>query len=208
MQLTPLQKEYMIGFLLGDASVEKKTANANCRIRFHHSIKQLPYIKWKHKLLSPHSGKLTEYQRGDSKREKGIFKGCRFYTYARPCFNIYREIFYAGGKKIVPENIDPLINENSLATWFLDDGSRDKRFTFRFHTNSYTLRECDCLQQALWENFSIEAKVHKTPSLDPDRGFILYVGTKGGKKLHSIVKGLVEKELPLFHYKLFEPCND
>ena len=75
MSLTNIQKEYIIGFLLGDSSVEKK--NVNCRIRFHHSIKQLQYIQWKHKMLAPHCGKLTEYQRDDSKRGKGLFKGCR-----------------------------------------------------------------------------------------------------------------------------------
>jgi hypothetical protein len=80
MQLTTLQKEYIIGFLLGDSSVEKRGVNINCRIRFHHSIKQLSYIQWKWKLLAPHSVLLTEYQRDDSKRGKGIFKGCRFYT--------------------------------------------------------------------------------------------------------------------------------
>jgi hypothetical protein len=110
-----------------------------------------------------------------------IVKGERAFLRAavftlRRDFNIYREMFYPKGKKIVPDNIGPLLSKNSLAVWFLDDKSRDKPFTYRLHTNSFTEREVDCLRQALFENFSLEAKVHKTFSSKPDTGFILYLG--------------------------------
>lgn len=152
--------------------------------------------------------KLTEHERDDSKRGKGLFKKFHFHSYTRGCFNVYREMFYSQGRKIVPENIGQLVSENSLAFWFLDDGSLDKRFTYRLHTNSFRGREVDWLRRALLDNFSLESALHKTISPESDRGFFIYVGAKSGKKLHDIVKLLVGKGLPFFYYKLSKPRND
>ena len=127
--LTSLQKEYIIGFLLGDSCIERN--GRNCRIRFDHSIKQLDYLRWKHHQLCPHSGKLTEYQVIDV-RQKQPYKGCRFYTKTRECFNVYLQLFYPRKKKIVPQNISQLLTARGLAVWFLDDGSRETRASALF----------------------------------------------------------------------------
>ena len=210
MALTPLQKQYIIGFILGDSRVEKN--GKNCRIRFDHSIKQLAYLQWKHKLLAPFSGKLVEYTRSD-KRLKKLYGGCRFYTFSRPEFTFYRHLFYPSGKKQVPANIGDYLTAAALTSWFLDDGSRKTDCsTLILHTNSYLSAEVEFLRRALKDNFSISTRLGKSYSKNKQdgrqRGFILHMNPENSKKMALIVKPLIERELPLFLYKLWKPCND
>jgi len=51
MSLTKMQREIVIGLLLGDAFMQK-TGSRNARLRLEHSAGQKEYIFWKHKVLS------------------------------------------------------------------------------------------------------------------------------------------------------------
>ena len=115
MHLSWRQKQLIIGFILGDTSV-----GCNCRLRFDHSRLQLDYCRWKHKALFPHCGKFTEYDSWD-KRTKKHYGKCRFYTWTRQYFNVYRETFYPEVEKKIPLHMgDLLTSQWALAAWFFD----------------------------------------------------------------------------------------
>ncbi len=156
-ELTDRQKQYIIGFLLGDAYAEKHPVN--CRLGFHHSQTQLAFVNWKHELLKPYSGKLTLYEDQDKKTGK-FYKKCRFCTYTRQEFNIYRQLFYPQGEKIVPKNIGSLLTEAGLVGWYMDDGSyRKDRKTFRLSTHCFSRGDVKFLQTVLKNNFSLETTI-------------------------------------------------
>ena len=73
-----LFKETVVGSLLGDAHLEK-AKSGNCRLRFLQDIKQLEYLKFKHRLLKPFSLKISEVARFD-KRTQRSYKQCKFDT--------------------------------------------------------------------------------------------------------------------------------
>ena len=213
MQLTKKQKEYIIGFLLGDGYAEKHPVN--CRLGFHHSQSQLFYIRCKHKLLTPSSGKLTLYQDPDKKTGK-FYKKCRFCTYTRPEFNIYRQLFYPENVKIVPQNIGDLLTEKGLVAWYMDDGSyRKDRNTFRISTNYFSRNDVELLQATLCKNFSISTTISssrsskkKSRKAGDSKDWILNIEKTSCQHLKSIISFLISQELHFFHYKLLKPRND
>ena len=204
MNLDERPKQLLIGFILGDSSVERN--GPNCRLRFDHSHLQLDYCRWKHRVLSPHSGKFTEYDTWD-KRTKKFYAKCRFYTWTRQYFNVYRETFYPGGKKKIPPSIESLLTSDwALAVWFLDNGSRRTDCAaLRLHTNSYTREECELLAAALKSNFSIEASLNKARPREKiggeGRDNILHMGGESARKLDSLVRPIIKAEFPQFLYK-------
>ncbi len=193
------QEDVLIGAILGDSHVEKN--GKFCRVRFDHSIKQLPYLEWKRERLFPYSAPLSLYQVYD-KRTGKVYKRARFNTYTTLLFNPYRDLFYQGGKKILPLNIESLLHSSlALAIWYLDDGSlKTDCKAYRPHTNSFTLSEVEILKRVLFKNFGIQSQIHKQGA-----GFLLYIGSKGSeaKRFGEILLPIVEKRIPSMLYKFF-----
>ena len=100
-----------------------------------------------------------------------------------------------------------------MAAWFLDDGSRLSDCAgLRLNTNAYTRREVQFLSEVLSNNFSIRSTLHRARPKgkvsndeilmeNQDRDYVLYFAGKDAVRLDSLIKPLVEKELPLFLYK-------
>jgi hypothetical protein len=88
----------------------------------NHGAAQKAYAEWKHEQLrelapSPfyHCAKVK-------------YPFCRFVTKSHPYLIELREMFYLDGKKVVPSQISELLKTPlSLAVWFMDDGTVDKR---------------------------------------------------------------------------------
>jgi hypothetical protein len=197
--LTKKQQDLLIGSLLGDAHIEYN--GKNCRVRFDHSLSQLEYLKWKHQILLPYVTPINEYKIFDKRTQKN-YKKARFNTATNSIFNIYREIFYRDGKKVVPENIKSILQSNlALAAWYLDDGSlKTDCKAFKLHTNNFTFSEVLVLKETLKLNFDLESKPHKQKD-----SFILYIGSRDlmAKKFSNLVRPLVESEIPSMLYKFF-----
>ena len=213
MKLTNRMEQYIIGFLLGDGYAEKHPVN--CRLGFHHSQSQLAYLRWKHELLTPWSGKLTLYDDLDKKTGK-IYKKCRFCTYTRPEFNIYRQLFYPQGEKIIPDNIGEFLTERGLVAWYMDHGSyRKDRTTFRISTHCFSRVSLQFLQTVLRNNFSLSTTLSSSRpkkkgkrTVGDDKDWIINIEKSSCQHFHSIIAPLISQELPLFQYKLLEPRND
>jgi hypothetical protein len=58
---------------------------------------------------------IPKLKKWTDKHSKTKFKSSSFNTLSLPCFNVFRELFYFKGKKIVPKNIDELLIYRSLA---------------------------------------------------------------------------------------------
>ena len=70
--LRKTQDQLLVGAILGDSHVERN--GSNCRVRFEHATRQREYVYWKHKMLSPHAGKVTETQVTDKRTKKTYCK--------------------------------------------------------------------------------------------------------------------------------------
>jgi hypothetical protein len=53
-----------------------------------------------------------------------ISTGYQFFTRSLPCLNIYWELFYPQGTKVIPNNIAQHLTARGLALWLMQDGSK------------------------------------------------------------------------------------
>ena len=151
--LTSLQRELIVGSLLGDAYLMPTTSGFCFRV--NHGIQQRDYVDWKFSMLN----RLVR----TPPRESG--KCYYFRTVTHPEFSRYRECFYSDSRKIVPiELLNQQFSEFSLAIWLMDDGAVDGK-QLRLNTQSFSYSENEALMSILRAKFGIEARVNR----DKDR---------------------------------------
>ena len=183
-------KEILLGMVLGDGYLEPH--GRGVRLEVIHSESQKSYIEWKHEELRPLSPTPLHYHH----RSKYPF--WRFLTKIHPYLAQLREIFYVGGRKVVPDIIESLLTPpESLAVWFMDDGTCDKRQgSILFETQCFPQIEIEKLQGCLWRNFGIRTNIHRSGR---NRGLRLYVPVRESQKLKTIIEPYI---LPELKYKL------
>ena len=59
------------------------------------------------------------------RRTGKIYRSLRFFT--RAVLGSYRDGFYRGRRKVLPVNMEELLDPMALAVWFMDDGGRGAR---------------------------------------------------------------------------------
>jgi hypothetical protein len=113
MSLTRIQKEVLIGTLLGDASLSWNTNKTKARIHFRQ--KKKAYIDHLYDLFKefistpPRQNKIT-----------GIWQ-CNTRGFA--VFRFYKHQFYdENNKKVIPKLIHRWLTPRALAYWYMDDG--------------------------------------------------------------------------------------
>lgn len=140
--------EILVGILLGDGHVQKRSLNGNSRFMYGQSslrIHHLNYFKHVLNLFKPYLSetfKLKEKTFKDN-RTNNTYKSVNFATLSLPCFNQYKSLFYKNNKKIVPINIQELLTPIGLAYWIMDDGSIQNK---GLHLNTYAFNSEDVLK--------------------------------------------------------------
>jgi hypothetical protein len=82
---------------------------------------------------------------------------CRFVTRSLPALTPYYRLFYATGRKAVPDvELAPL----SLAVWFMDDGCRSRRAVY-LNTQQFDLVSQERLLRLLREQWSLEGALNR-----------------------------------------------
>ena len=160
--------EILVGILLGDGHVQKRSLNGNSRFMYGQSslrIHHLNYFKHVLNLFKPYLSetfKLKEKTFKDN-RTNNTYKSVNFATLSLPCFNQYKSLFYKNNQKIVPINIQELLTPIGLAYWIMDDGSIQNK---GLHLNTYAFNSEDVLKlkstlENLFGNNSLKCSIHK-----------------------------------------------
>jgi len=131
LTLTKLQREILVGTLLGDGHLETRDGGKTYRLKIEHSIKQKEYVDWLH-------SQFRQWIRGEPYQKEKKGGTCYgFTTYSHAAFRFYGQQFYGNnGVKRVPKLISKLLTPTSIAIWYLDDGSvkSNRHKTFIIHT--------------------------------------------------------------------------
>jgi len=61
----------------------------------------------------------------------------------------------------VPSDIKDLLSARALAYWIMDDGSMDFNGSTQLHTDTFSPKELDLLQEALSINFNLRTRLIK-----------------------------------------------
>lgn len=184
--LTEVQRSVIVGCLLGDGYMRKKT---NAHLEINHAYGQKDYVDWKYRILKNLVRTPPVKRRGNGGRV-----AYRFATRSLPPITEFYEEFYRHGRRVVPPNLQ--ISSLSLAVWFMDDGSKSYK-TVYFNTQQFDLQSQLILQKVLRDQWGIESTLNK------DKGYRrIRVVTKSASTLIALIKPFT---LPQFAYKL--PLN-
>jgi hypothetical protein len=157
---TQRQKEIVFGTLLGDGYLRPTNGNSqNCSYALSccHGEKQLEYLKWKFSEFADFV--TTKDFRSDNREFHGNAPTYQFSTVSHPFLKEAHDICYwNNGKKDISlqwlEQLTPL----SIAVWYMDDGSLNKRYhTIVLCTNSFSLAGQQLAIDYLKDRFDISA---------------------------------------------------
>lgn len=180
--LSKMQKEIVIGSLLGDAYLVQTTRGY--AFREHHGIAQKEYVDWKYDKLK----ELT-----NSPPKETSTKSYYFRTVSHLYFSQLHNLFYSGTCKIVPLNISNWLTPLSLSIWIMDDGSRDRN-QMRINTQSFTKQENEFLISILKAKLGINATLNQ----DKDK-YRLRVSAESMSNVRQLISPHL---IPSMRYKL------
>ncbi len=197
LKLSKQQKNIIVGTLLGDATLCKiKKGMKNCHIKFEQSIKNKEYIESIYEVFKDWCGtspKIRNIKGGGANDRQSI----HFRTYAHKELLFYYNQFYKEieGKriKVVPSLLDKWLNDEVLAYWFMDDGSKTGS-GYVINTQGFAEYEQKAMQKALGKRFSIQTSLWK----DKNK-YMIYIGTGSKYKFTEIIKPYMHGD---FNYKL------
>lgn len=183
MDLSNLQKEILIGILLGDGNLQSNVNGTTYRLRciqgelnkeylFHLYDQFHLFVRTKPKKLNEISG-------------TKIYTKYYFNTISLDIFHYYGELFYNGKVKIIPSNIYDLLTPCSLAYWFMDDGAlkwKNKSNGLVLCTDSFTLKEVELLCNVLSRKFNLIVTIQKNGN-----AYRIYISSKSYEVFKSLV---------------------
>ncbi len=206
--------QFIVGTLLGDSYITK-----DGRYGFGHSEVQKDYFQHKVEILTEYgmTPKVRSHQTKGNQYKQWFIKPITALV-ARASvaqrFKELRNLWYPNGKKIVPTSIK--LDANSLAYWFMDDGSVNKRtkFTdkrrgttrtggpwvnqFRLHLDGFEHKDQEFLQDQLKE-LGIDSWFYTKK--DSGNRNLLITRDASKQKFKEIVFPII-KDVPSMLYKI------
>ena len=199
IKISPKQKSFIIGSLLGDGTMWLGKGAKNANFKVEQGLEQKDFVFWKYEILK--SLVFTEPKisyRNDSNGNK-YQKSWWFRTIRHPLLTeisnrFYIKDGYKTGRKIVPNDLVEDLDAFGLAVWVMDDGSYSKG-KIDISTYSFQLSEINLLCKILKNKFGIQMNYYR----DRDKGYRMYCNIKETQKLISTIKPYV---IPSMMYKI------
>lgn len=194
LKLTKKQKEILIGLILGDGHLETLNNGKTYRLKVEHSLKQREYLDWLYKNFKEWINKVPVVRKRTSLGK--IIETYGFTTYTSDILRFYAQEFYQNGKKIIPKMIGKMITPQSLAIWFMDDGSIKSKThkALVIHTHGYSKNDLLLITKVLQEKFGLRIGLQK--QYDKWR---LYIFSESVDNFKKIIFPYI---LPSMQYKL------
>ena len=194
LKLTNKQREILVGLILGDGHLETLNNGRTYRLKVEHSLKQREYLDWLYYNFKDWVNKAPEVRKRTSLGK--IIETYGFTTYTSGILRFYAQQFYQNGRKIIPRIIDKLITPQSLAIWFMDDGSIKSKAhkTLLIHTQGYLKNDLGLITKVLERKFGLKIGLQK--QYDKWR---LYVYSESADNFKKIIMPYI---LPSMQYKL------
>ena len=189
--------EIMIGLLLGDGHIQKRSINGNSRfiygqssLRLHH----LNYFNHVFELFKPYLSKDFNPKKRSftDKRSNKKYSSVQFATLSLPCFNYYKELFYNENKKIVPSNIQNLLSPRGSAYWIMDDGSLQNK-GLHLNTYGFTQQHIFLLKTTLENMFgenTLKCSIH-----NHQKGERIYIWEESMELIRNNISQFIHKDM-------------
>nr|YP_009577889.1 LAGLIDADG endonuclease [Cordyceps cicadae]QBG64877.1 LAGLIDADG endonuclease [Cordyceps cicadae] len=187
-------KEVLVGILLGDAHIARRSSTGNSRLVYSQTaIKHKNYFDYVYSFFYTYCANdyIPQSRLIVDNRTKKTYSAISFTTMQLPCFNEFRELFYnSEKKKIIPENIEELLTPCGLAFWIMDDGSRQGN---GLHISVYGFIDTDVdkLMFTLQNKFNLKCSVHYNRDKKPR----IYIFKESIDTLITLVKPYFIKDM-------------
>jgi hypothetical protein len=196
LQLTDLQREVLIGTLLGDSSMSLREGKPCYSIKFEQGEAHAEYVTHLYEIFEPFTGTSPKWRWIDSEHKR---RALWFRTYRHDSLIFYYNLFYEGEgehrRKIVPKNIAKFLTPRVMAYWFMDDGNQTSdKLTYCINTQGFKQHESQMLCNVLKEKYNITASLNK----DKD-SWRIYIWRESAVSFRTLVEPYV---LSCFHYRL------
>ncbi len=161
LSLNNYLNEVLVGLLLGDGHIQRRSLTANSRFMYSQTVKHEVYFNSIYALFKPFcTSSFTSFTTSHLNKEtKVINSSLTFATMALPIFNSFHESFYVNKVKIIPKNIFDLLIPVGLAFWIMDDGSKHNN---GLHLNVYgfSTPDVELLLTILNQKFDLKCSIH------------------------------------------------
>lgn len=179
-------KDVLIGILLGDAHIVKRSSTGNSRLVYAQTaILHKAYFEYVYSFFTSFCVKdyVPQSKVVRDKRTNKIYSSISFTTMQLPCFNVFRELFYLSNVKIVPHNIYELLTPKGLAFWIMDDGSKQGK-GLHISVYAFTNEDVDKLMFTLQDKFNLRCSIHYNRDNKPR----IYIFKESMDNLITLVK--------------------
>lgn len=190
----PLEtQEILVGILLGDGHISRRSSTANSRLIYAQTaVTHKEYFNSVFSLFLPFCVKdyIPQSKIVRDNRTKKIYSAISFTTMQLPCFNVYKDYFYKSNVKIVPNNIYELLTPRGLAFWVMDDGSKHGD-GLHISVYAFTAADVDKLMFTLQDKFKLKTSIH----FNRDKKPRIYIFKESMGTLINLVKPYFIKEM-------------
>lgn len=192
--LTQVQREALVGLLLGDAHLETRSRGQAYRLKIEQSEVHREYVEHLYHLFEPWVLTAPQAKRVVSRGHASV--NWWFQTVSHGAFRFYAQQFYEGARKHVPQLIHRWLKPRGLAYWFMDDGSLKWRQSraILLNTQAYERSDVGMLMQVLTERFALETFLRRQVE-----GHQIVIA---GRSLERFVTLVEPYLLPAMSYKL------
>lgn len=149
--ITQIQKEFIIGCVLGDGSLIKDKGCINPRFTCEHSIKQKEYAYYKYNILNGLSPHIRYNKRiTPDKRNNNIYESYTVRLNTSPSLLWCYNQFYKSGTKQITKSILNYYTPFAIAIHYMDDGYKDS-YGYKLATQSFNNKSLELLRIKLLE---------------------------------------------------------
>jgi len=190
LELNDMQREVLVGVLLGDAHLETQNGGRTYRVKFEYGVKQREYAFHLYEIFR--SWILTPPQVKQDATHNNIW----FQTVSHSAFRFYAHQFYDGKRKCVPKLLHRYLTGRAIAYWYMDDGSIKSRESkgVIFNTHGFVRSDVLRLMDVLRSSFALEANERKQKD-----GLQIYISGKSYERFREIVDEYI---IPSMRYKI------
>lgn len=177
-KFTKLQKEILIGLLLGDGHLEQ-VSSYSWKLKIEQSYEKEDYVNHLFDIFKDFCN-VKPLLKIKSNGNKSLM----FQTKSSVSLNYYGKLFYNNKIKIIPKLLFNKLTPISLAYWFMDDGSIKNKQSkgIILNTQGFTKDEVNLLINILINKFNLIAKLRKQKE-----GFQIYISGKSYDLLKTLI---------------------
>jgi hypothetical protein len=190
IKLNQVQREVLVGILLGDACLETRDRGRTYRLKVEQSAKHEVYVRHLRDLFNDW---VLSGPRQRCNSRKGVdHVSWVFNSVSHPALRFFGQQFYADGTKHVPQLIHRWLTPRGLAYWFMDDGSTKSKQSkgVIFNTHGFKRSDIDRLIKVLSGRFELKCSARRQ-----NDGHQIYVSGESFEQLLKWIDPFIISEM-------------